>query len=744
MKIKVGQSEEIHMLPMSGSDSDGNCYEVSSRYLIKNKKPILPIMGEFHYARYPADEWETAICKMKAGGVQILATYIFWIHHEENKGVWDFTGSKDIRKFLELCKKNQMPVWLRIGPWAHGECRNGGYPDWLVEELGDRGFGISPQIREKYAEEGRKVHEARTNDSVYIAYVRNYWERISTEIKGCMCKDGGAVIGIQLENEYCHAGGPRDKREGRKHMETLKKLALELGFETPYYTATGWGGAIVLENETLPVLGGYVDAPWAEHIHEMPVSENFLIKPYYNRAEKDVEEETFLRENNPYLTAELGGGLQVTAHRRTYPFGRDIEAQSMCVLGAGASLLGYYMYHGGVNPMGKDAYKYSVYQESKASGYFNDLPIRSYDFEAFIHESGKLNESYFRLKKLHTLTACFGENIVCATAYFPDERPDNPEDMSTPRISLRYNHDTKEGFLFLNNHQRLRNMDEIKGLCVEIEIDVPGISEQNLVITNINCASGECAVIPVNLQMQDSRLISTNASLLAKVSERYYFYYDSVHFQDKPYFNYVGVPYEDVVVLTKEEAEHAYVYRNQLYITEHILYEQDGKICVHASNDGAQIRVYGEYDKYNKYIDLRLVPKNMTRVSVKTRQSSFEETTQVLELADHYNDVPADKGCKVYEIDICIDQFAKELYEIYLNISFAGDKAQLYNQDFLLTDWFANGDDWNVALKRYHYPTKLKLVVYPFNEQVYYDLLPQKGCELLAVTAEVEYKLYMD
>lgn len=27
-----------------------------------------------------------------------------------------------------------MKVWLRIGPWAHGECRNGGFPDWLVKK----------------------------------------------------------------------------------------------------------------------------------------------------------------------------------------------------------------------------------------------------------------------------------------------------------------------------------------------------------------------------------------------------------------------------------------------------------------------------------------------------------------------------------------------------------------------------------------------------------------------------------
>lgn len=43
------------------------------------------------------------------------------------------------------------------------------------------------------------------------------------------------------------------------------------------------------------------------------------------------------------------------------------------------------MYHGGFNPKGK----YSTLQESRATGYFNDLPVRCYDFEACIHESGK-------------------------------------------------------------------------------------------------------------------------------------------------------------------------------------------------------------------------------------------------------------------------------------------------------------------------------------------------------------------
>ena len=63
----------------------------------------------------------------------------------------------------------------------------------------------------------------------------------------------------------------------------------------------------------------------------------------------------------------------MTALRRTYPYPEDIQAQAWCMLGAGANLLGYYMYHGGVNPDGKD----TTLQEARETGYFNDLPAKS-------------------------------------------------------------------------------------------------------------------------------------------------------------------------------------------------------------------------------------------------------------------------------------------------------------------------------------------------------------------------------
>ena len=67
---------------------------------------------------------------MKAGGVDVVSAYTIWIHHEEEEGIFDFSGQRDLRAFLALVQKCGLKCFLRIGPWVHGEVRNGGFPDW--------------------------------------------------------------------------------------------------------------------------------------------------------------------------------------------------------------------------------------------------------------------------------------------------------------------------------------------------------------------------------------------------------------------------------------------------------------------------------------------------------------------------------------------------------------------------------------------------------------------------------------
>lgn len=653
-------------------------YSYNSECLTCNDRPILPIMGEFHFSRYPEKEWRSALENMKLGGVEITATYVFWIHHEEAEREWDFSERRNLKAFLNCCREVGMKVWLRIGPWAHGECRNGGFPDWLVEK------------------ERRGELALRTDDPEYLKYVDIFFTKIAEQADGYMHKDGGPVIGIQIENEYGHAGGPSDREEGMAHMHTLRAMAEEKGLTAPYYSVTGWGGAYVPES-FLPVLGGYVDAPWANHIHELAASKNFLFQPFHDDANiaSDFAEGqsgfTFDTSKFPYLTAELGGGLQVTAHRRTYPYPEDIEAQTICMLGAGANLIGYYMYHGGVNPDGK----YSTLQESKATGYANDLPVKSYDFQTCLRENGLPSESYYRLRKHHAFIKNTEELLAPAKAYLPENIPGpaGAEDMETLRAAFRYNEAADCGFLFINNHQRKRKMTE-KRITPEapLKFAVPsGEGEKKQIVFDRLCVRTDAILVlpynlPVVIQGEELRLCRTNASFLGCFGEIYYFYTEEdpedVYFEWSDGKDHAGA----VKILTIHDAEH-------------FLYTGD--------EDGGKVSLLPDL----KFTEAGEVQMKDTGQAAENIQNVYCRTEpEVYELTLKYGKRPADTLTE----------------DVWLELDFGGDCARLYQDGKLLDDWFSNGELWRVALKRYGYPTKLTLELDPFKPDVYYDLPPKR------------------
>ena len=167
-------------LKLGGENFKGTSYEVNNFYISKNDKPSIPITGEFHFSRYPEAYWEEAIQKMKAGGINMLATYVFWNMHEAIEGEFIWNGNRDLRKFIKLCAQYDMPVILRIGPFGHGEIRNGALPDWLLA----------------------KPITIRSNDPNYLSYAEQLYDEIGKQIEGLLFKDGGPIIATQLENEY--------------------------------------------------------------------------------------------------------------------------------------------------------------------------------------------------------------------------------------------------------------------------------------------------------------------------------------------------------------------------------------------------------------------------------------------------------------------------------------------------------------------------------------------------------------
>lgn len=61
-------------------------FRVTNRYLEIDGTPGIPISGELHYSRIPRGQWEDRLRLMKAGGITVVATYVFWIHHEQTEG----------------------------------------------------------------------------------------------------------------------------------------------------------------------------------------------------------------------------------------------------------------------------------------------------------------------------------------------------------------------------------------------------------------------------------------------------------------------------------------------------------------------------------------------------------------------------------------------------------------------------------------------------------------------------------
>lgn len=412
---------------------NGDTLTLDSRSLLLNGKRWTPVMGEFHYSRYPAAEWRGELRKMKAGGIDLVATYVFWIHHEEIEGQWDWSGDKHLRAFIEAAAAEGLKVVVRAGPWCHGEVRNGGLPDWVVA----RG-------------------NVRSDDPAYLTSVKQLYAHIADQCRGLLWKDGGPIVGLQLENEY---GGPA------QHLLTLKAMARELGLDVPLYTRTGWPAlkTPMPFGEIVPLYGVYAEGFWDRELTSMPGSYWAGFHFSTLRTDANIANEALGRRDvkdapdvalYPYLTCEIGGGMMSSYHRRILVDPRDIVSTTLVKLGSGSVSPGYYMYHGGTNPEGKRTTL--MEEQGTAITNWNDMPVKNYDFQAPLGQYGQIRPHYAGLRRLHTFLHHFGARLAETGTALPDVRPTGKDDTTTLRWSVRG--DDASGFLFVNNHERGRTL----------------------------------------------------------------------------------------------------------------------------------------------------------------------------------------------------------------------------------------------------------------------------------------------
>lgn len=678
-------------------------YGFTPKYMTKNKKPWFPVMGEFHFSRYPREYWKESIYKMKAGGLDVISSYVFWIHHEEIEKEYDFSGQRDLRAFVKTVKQCGMTLFLRIGPWCHGEVRNGGFPDWVL----------------------KKDYISRTNDEEYLKDVECFYLKIAEQVKGLLYDDGGPIIGVQIENEYGHCGGLQGE-EGELHMVRLTNLAKKAGLIVPYYTATGWGGAVT--GGLLPVMGGYCEAPWDQRLTEIEPSGNYVFTK--ERNDHNIGSDhgfgegiTFAMNKFPFLTAELGGGLQVTHHRRPIAHPKDIGAMSMVKLGCGVNLLGYYMYHGGTNPKGR----LSTLQESKASEYPNDLPVFSYDFSAPIREFGQMSDTLKEVKLLTMFLQDFGSTLCEMETYLPKSNPRNQFNLTDLRASIRRK--GNRGYLFINNYQRRYEMAEHLQEVLKVDLGKEVISFPARDIRN-----GDFFFLPFNMPVGDGILKNTLASplcILHNDREESYIFYS----EQDPVYQWIKEPLKTkVITLNRKDALNAWKIKNK----KEYLMVTGGSIA--ESESGYEI-LTRHRDTIKSYPQL---PNNPQGYRYQGKEDGFyvyECIEKPMDCSAGYTLIKEEDGKRIYEIML---QCPKEINDCFLKIDFAGDSARLYVHGEWEDDWFYTGQTWEIGLKRFQMPEKVRIEILPLKEEAlvflekWPDFVNGIANSILNVTAEGE------
>ena len=665
---------------------DGKTLTVDSRGFLLDGIYTLPVMGEMHYSRIPSSEWTREIRKMKAGGITIIATYIFWNHHQPTKERWDWTGNNDLRAFLQACQQEQMPVVLRLGPFCHGEVYLGGIPLWMAEK----------------AQQDPKQYKLRSLAPGFIDATTTLYREISLQTQGLLWKNGGPVIGVQIENE-CR--GPW------AYLMKLREIAIDSGFDVPFMTRTGWPKLSDQEEpgKLLPLYGDYADGFWDRKLTDMPGDYPSAFTMKNARLSTVIATETFtteqLKEDNqtaptsyPYLTCELGGGMMPSYHRRINISGREAFPLAICKLGSGSNLPGYYMYHGGTNPQHPD-HTMAECQASLATNY-NDMPHITYDFQSPLGEMGQPNWTAFHQTRwLHQFLADWGEELA---------------HMDVDTLSPHY---ARRGcFIFRNDYVRILNE---KGTA---NVTIDGLLWEGLSVSTstlqlfAKTAEGLYLIpagSPVPHLSDDTPFSYTTPSATEEMPDTYTISVNGTQYTlspDKP----TKIEGSTFTVLSPSRAASAYVIDGQMHFARHggILYKTKDSIT----------------EEYWQYTKQRINSTLLTPASSPRTVSLGQQ-----KVAEQPSDSDFNKAA-IYSLTL--KSLSKtSASDLFVEISYRGDCARLYADGRLVQDNFWNGKPMLTRMRDLltpdgKTPRKIELRILPLSKDAPIYLQKEQKAEL--------------
>lgn len=322
-----------------------NTFVAGDKTFLLNGKPFVVKAAEIHYPRIPREYWEHRIKMCKALGMNTICIYIFWNLHEQQEGVFNFTGQNDVAEFCRLAKKNGMYVIVRPGPYVCAEWEMGGLPWWLLK---------------------KKDIRLREQDPYFMSCVDRFEKNVAKQLAPFTIQHGGPIIMVQVENEYGSYG--EDKAYISQIRDTLRKY-----WDTPNAKTTlfqcDWNSNFEKN--------GLDDLTWT-----MNFGTGAKIDDQFSRLRE-------LRPNSPLMCSEFWSGWfdKWGARHETRP-AKDMVAGIDEMLSKGISF-SLYMTHGGTS--------FGHWAGANSPGFAPD--VTSYDYDAPINEYGEPTEKFWLLRK---------------------------------------------------------------------------------------------------------------------------------------------------------------------------------------------------------------------------------------------------------------------------------------------------------------------------------------------------------
>lgn len=735
-------------LDLGSTAPDGRSITANSFYIEQNGRPFMPVIGEFHFSRYPAEEWETELLKMKAGGINTVATYVFWNMHERTEGNFDWSGDLDLHRFIETTKRVGLQMILRVGPFDHGEIRNGGLPDWL--------YG--------------RAFEIRSNDPAYLKVVERLYTAIAQQVRGLLFKDGGPIIGIQIENEYQHSAAPweiryagspkeftvasrdvevthggvsvsdiknKNAEYGSDHMLNLKQIAKRCGLDAPLYTATGWGNAAIIAKGSLPVTAAYPYPFWTPKATPSPF---YLFADLHRHP--DYAPVSFDPTQYPSLPAELGAGISTTYARRSYVPEDSVEPMIVRVLGSGSNGIGYYMYHGGANPV------FDKFYDEDASG----LPKINYDYQAPLGQYGRAKDHYFSLRLLHHFLASYGERLAPLGSILSEENASiTATDTSTLRFAARAAKGS--GFIFICNFQDHVETHDIKDVALSLRAATRTVTIPSR--GSLTVKRDLAAVLPVNLDLDGVPLRSATVQPLSILRSKdgisRYVFFSIDGFPPELVFEKGAVSetencqvqIENGATIVNGPSDRCFAFKidgkpilivprklaldavnigeGRLLFSDSTAFVRDDNVVLHVSkSERADVFVYPAISG-----DLQVAGAGQQTIEPQSRtMSGIRLIFEPVKYSASWREITSRRYA------LKVDSPLGALHDVFLQVDYTGDTGMAFVDGQMIDDHFYSGRPWEIGLRSFIPKIEGKEIVFIFQsmkaDATYLDDIPTR------------------